>query len=290
MLQELAFWLHDAHQRGIRLAGILYLHRITDNRLQGSALQGLQVFKEMCGREAFCGVVMVTTRWDVASQSGHAYVSAATRQQELAATTSFWGDILAGGGRIVALRDGLATPRAVIDEVIGRRHALVLKLQLEMATTSVRLHETGAGRVLGGHHFRELGLLEELLAKTRDELEVAVRTYHDRNVSQARQEMRQIRQRVDTHKRAVDALSLTVGEVSSLGSEVAAREREALGEMLQDLRVGSGADNAEGVSAIRAVQRRHLPSLRVGDWANVVSALAGVTSVGLAAAGVCTVM
>ncbi|KAJ1334959.1 hypothetical protein MN608_01691 [Microdochium nivale] len=43
-LKDIAFFLAQTYGRAIRLAGIIYLHRITDMRISGSALKNLAMF------------------------------------------------------------------------------------------------------------------------------------------------------------------------------------------------------------------------------------------------------
>ncbi|KAF2624833.1 hypothetical protein BU25DRAFT_423933 [Macroventuria anomochaeta] len=62
--QELAYWLAAAHENKLKLSGIVYLHRITDTRMHGSAHRALETFKAICGAQGFRGVVVATTMWD----------------------------------------------------------------------------------------------------------------------------------------------------------------------------------------------------------------------------------
>ncbi len=45
-------------------AAILYLHRISDNRMTGSAMRNLHLLKKLCGPDALKNVILVTTMWD----------------------------------------------------------------------------------------------------------------------------------------------------------------------------------------------------------------------------------
>lgn len=63
VLGDIAFWLANAYSRNMQLAGIIYLHRITDVRMQGSALRNLRMFKELCGRDELRAVILATTHW-----------------------------------------------------------------------------------------------------------------------------------------------------------------------------------------------------------------------------------
>jgi len=45
----------------IRVQGIVYLHRITDNRMSGSPNCNLRVMGDLCGDKGAAGVCLVTT-------------------------------------------------------------------------------------------------------------------------------------------------------------------------------------------------------------------------------------
>jgi hypothetical protein len=60
-----------SRKKNIKLAGIVYLHRISDNRMSGAALNNLRTFANICGRDAMRGAIFVTTMWgDVKEEVG----------------------------------------------------------------------------------------------------------------------------------------------------------------------------------------------------------------------------
>ena len=56
--------MHFRYKRDIKLAGILYFHRITDNRVAGTPLKNLRMFEKLCGKNAFGNIILTTTMWD----------------------------------------------------------------------------------------------------------------------------------------------------------------------------------------------------------------------------------
>ncbi|KAG9052864.1 Translocase of chloroplast [Serendipita sp. 407] len=73
-----------------KLDAILYLHKISDNRMGASELKRLELFANLCGAEASSNVVFVTTMWDrVAKEVGDA------REEEL--KSKFWVGLIAKG-------------------------------------------------------------------------------------------------------------------------------------------------------------------------------------------------
>ena len=65
VLEDVAFYLSKIYEQDIKLAGIIYLHRITDVRISGSSLRNLKIFKALCVEEknVFKHVVLATTMW-----------------------------------------------------------------------------------------------------------------------------------------------------------------------------------------------------------------------------------
>lgn len=49
ILQKLSVWLAASYSARTKLTGIIYLHRVSDNRMQGTALMNLGMFKKLCG-------------------------------------------------------------------------------------------------------------------------------------------------------------------------------------------------------------------------------------------------
>lgn len=85
-LSEIALLLGDPYRNKILLSGIIYAHRITDIRMQGSAKKNLLMFRQLCGQDALNKVVLVTTMWDKVSND-----EGVKRETELPDTPEFWG-------------------------------------------------------------------------------------------------------------------------------------------------------------------------------------------------------
>ena len=95
VLCEIAAWLTRSYTAQIRLSGIIYLHRISDSRMQGSAKRNLLMFKKLCGPDALKQVTLATTMWDRVSE-----VEGEARERELTSTPDFWGWMVGHGSRV----------------------------------------------------------------------------------------------------------------------------------------------------------------------------------------------
>ncbi|KAH7007523.1 hypothetical protein EDB80DRAFT_530557, partial [Ilyonectria destructans] len=64
IFKEMAVFLGQVYRSGARLGGVLYCHRITDNRISGSALRSFTLLKKLCGPDAAKFVILITIMWD----------------------------------------------------------------------------------------------------------------------------------------------------------------------------------------------------------------------------------
>jgi hypothetical protein len=82
----------------VNLATILYLHRISDNRMSGSAMKNLQLFSRLCGQKAMPNVVIATTMWSKVEKSEG-------EQREIELQREFWKDMLQAGCTVKRFED-----------------------------------------------------------------------------------------------------------------------------------------------------------------------------------------
>ena len=93
------------------LAGILYLHRITDNRVAGTSLKNLQVFRKLCGKDALDRVYLTTTMWDeVESSVGE------RRLNEL--KTAYWKVMINQGARIACCKSSDDSSKRLVRQIV----------------------------------------------------------------------------------------------------------------------------------------------------------------------------
>ncbi|KAG8741176.1 hypothetical protein FRC10_003221 [Ceratobasidium sp. 414] len=62
-LKQIAAFMSETYGVGQRLTGIVYLHRISDNRMGGSSARTFNLFRRMCGTDTLKNVVIATNMW-----------------------------------------------------------------------------------------------------------------------------------------------------------------------------------------------------------------------------------
>ena len=131
---------HYRYQKGIKLSGIIYMHRISDNRMGGLSQKNFKMFKEMCGIEAAKNVVIVTSMWDeVHADRGEA------REKEL--KSLFFKPILDQGAQLLRNDNTQQSALRIIAHFIENQ-PLPLRIQQELVDEHKQLDKTGAGAQL----------------------------------------------------------------------------------------------------------------------------------------------
>jgi hypothetical protein len=87
VLKDIANWLNTTYQNETLLSGVLYLHRISDSRMQGSAKRNLLMFMQLCGPHCYQNVMLATTMWSILPDEA----TGEAREKEL--VEKFWGTV-----------------------------------------------------------------------------------------------------------------------------------------------------------------------------------------------------
>jgi len=86
-------WLKKAFGRRIQVAGILYLHRITDNRMTDPPYPNFQMFQRLAGEKFHPRVLLVTTMWEIVKPA-----VGLQRKEEL---EKHWKEMIRNGSEVV---------------------------------------------------------------------------------------------------------------------------------------------------------------------------------------------
>ena len=121
VLRDIAGWLGVTYKKSILLSGLIYLHPISDNRLRGSALRNLCMFKKLCGPECIPGIVLATTMWALVDPE-----DGLKRETQLRSNDDFWGGMEKGGSIVMRHQRTKESALAILEVIIGNRKQIVL--------------------------------------------------------------------------------------------------------------------------------------------------------------------
>ena len=125
----------------MKVAGIIYLHEITQARMTGMALKNLEMFKKLCGDDALVNVVLGTTKWgEVPPDLGE------KREKQLAG--SFWEEMIQRGSIMTQVHTDAYSAWAIVHHILRNTPIDFVRIQDELVEQRKNLLHTEAGKML----------------------------------------------------------------------------------------------------------------------------------------------
>ncbi|KAH7133896.1 hypothetical protein EDB81DRAFT_695608, partial [Dactylonectria macrodidyma] len=212
VLRELADWLSRSYQANIKLAGIIYLHRIGDPRMGGAAMKNLRMFRKLCGDQGLSSVVLATTFW-----SRNPTLDEIRREKELISRDDFWGAMIRKGSTLFRQDDGTTSATKIIQFIFSQRSRFTLEIQEEMAHGKT-LDQTSAGLEVQA----EMDMLRAMHEKELKTLRVEMEEARKKNDLETQREIAGVRAEVEKKMKEEEAKR----EALRVGMEELQRQRE----------------------------------------------------------------
>ncbi|KAH7925403.1 hypothetical protein BV22DRAFT_440452 [Leucogyrophana mollusca] len=138
ILRRIAVWLARSYSDDMKLAGVIYLHEISQARMLGTSRKNLAMFNKLCGKDALHNIILATTKWgDIEEEDGQC------REEQLRGT--FWKDMVSGGSRVTRFEDTRASAWDIVNLIVEKTPIDALQIQRELVDLQKILPETEAG-------------------------------------------------------------------------------------------------------------------------------------------------
>lgn len=162
----IADWLEKTYDEDSLLSGVVYLHKISDNRMDGASMKSLRLFRKLCGESNLHNVVLGTTMWaNVDDATG------ARREGEL--RDIYWKDMIAQGSTMCRISTNADDAKILIESFLPKK-PFVAQLQQELKSGKL-LCQTEAAAALRDEMDKLTKRYEKELQNTREEMEKANR-------------------------------------------------------------------------------------------------------------------
>ena len=203
ILRSLSTWLESSYRSGKKLTGILYLHRISDPRMQGSALRNLHIFKSLIGEHCFQNVMLGTTFW---STLAHDPETAERRESELIDTPEFWGGMIDKGADICRLPTTQYAARALLQRM-AKKEAKALRIQEELVVHQLGFENTSANNQMVEQEVKKAEEKLKLETDARKEaIEAEIRSREQQRQEEIEAKRREMEKDVEAERARNDAL------------------------------------------------------------------------------------
>ncbi|CAA7269624.1 unnamed protein product [Cyclocybe aegerita] len=140
ILRTIADYLTSAYKEGKTLAGVIYIHRISDVRMSGVSRKNFKMFRKICGERTLKNVVVMTNMWGSVNAS-----IAEARERELATEELCFKPVLDAGAKMLRHYGTRDSAHEVLRHIVSN-HAgsVVLDLQRELVIEHKSLEQTSA--------------------------------------------------------------------------------------------------------------------------------------------------
>ncbi|KIM56893.1 hypothetical protein SCLCIDRAFT_69667, partial [Scleroderma citrinum Foug A] len=191
VLTAIAAYLSNTYEQGAKLAGIIYMHRISDFRVGGTSKRNFRIFRELCGDNTLRNVLIVTNMWgSVNPKIGEA------REKELASNDKFFKPVLEKGARMLRHNGTQASAHTILRH-LANSQAATLAIQHELVNQRKGLAHTAAGAELTRALKEQADRHDEELKKLRSEMEVAMRSKDEETRQELQEEVDRKREEIE---------------------------------------------------------------------------------------------
>jgi len=140
ILRRIAVWLARSYSANMKLAGIIYLHEISQTHMP-PVQRNLDMFTKLCGPGAIKNVVLATTKWgDVPKEVGW-------RREQLL-KNDYWKSMLDLGSILYRFESTRESACQIVNEILSCTPLDAAQIQTELVDLNKTLAETEAGRAL----------------------------------------------------------------------------------------------------------------------------------------------
>lgn len=229
ILNSISSFLSETYSHGFKLSGIIYLHAISNPRMEGSARLSLRMFRKLVGDDSLSNVILSTTHWSrVTPEEG--------THREADLEDKFWKDLLDKGAAMMRHTGERDSALALIDALINKT-PVVLDIQHELVDEGKALIDTAAGSELNKELLDLQRRYESDLSEVRKEMEIAMRENDQRNKA----ELDEIRHKLDNQLADVKRNQSSLRE----RERVASRDRQRMQSQIQILQMAFDKEKEE---------------------------------------------
>lgn len=198
-LKQIAAYLSSTYGEGQMLSGIIYLHRITDNRMGGAHARTFNLFRKMCGTQTLRNVVIATNMWSNPPKEHED-----RREQQL--RTEFFKEALDGGARMVRrATPGRESAHTIVRMLVGQV-PLPTGLQTQIVDEGRQLADTDAGQEMEVQLLDRVNRQQREIDEARREIQDAVRRRDEESATQLAQYEREKERDIAELRRQIDSL------------------------------------------------------------------------------------
>lgn len=170
-LRTILAWLKLSGLKSTLLSGLIYMHRITDDRVTGTMAMNLNVVKELCGEQAAKNIMLTSARWEEASSKNEQTRFEAKENQ---LKTNYWKVMIVKGAKIARYNRTRKSALDIVNRIINDNTPIKIQAQIELERPGATIGSTTAAGVVKGNSKATAGKWESEIQNMKIILESMV--------------------------------------------------------------------------------------------------------------------
>ena len=212
--------LLDRYEKGSKLAGVIYIHRISDKRFTGITGRNFKMFRELCGDTTLKNVILVTNMWgEVSRDIGEA------REDEL--TSDFFKPVLDKGAQMARHHNTAQSAHGIIQRIMKNR-PVALQIQRELVDEHKDIVDTAAGGVINQELKEQIRKHQVELRMVQEEMMQAMKERDEEARQELEEESRKLQEEMERIKKDSEGMASNYAEEKErMETKMKQMEREA---------------------------------------------------------------
>ena len=228
------------YESGSKLAGIIYIHRISDERFSGISVRNFKMFRKLCGESTLKNVVLVTNMWGKVEQAvGEA------RERELAGV--YFKPALDKGAQLARHHNTTQSSHDIVRQIMKNDPA-ALRIQQELVDEGKDIRSTAAGEAVNEELNKVIKRHEAEMNALREEMRQALKE-KDKETRELEEETRKL-------KAQIDKMRVESETMASKYNEERRKMEEAMERMQEQARQEQSRARAEHTRQITELKAR----------------------------------
>ncbi|KIK25749.1 hypothetical protein PISMIDRAFT_96418, partial [Pisolithus microcarpus 441] len=203
ILTHISAYLANTYEQGVKLTGIIYMHRISDTRMTGTSRRNFRLFRELCGEDAFQNILIVTNMG-----RDDDLEACSDKERQLATDDKYYKPMLDGGARMVRHDGTPASAKSIVGQLIGKAEVTLVG-QREIVDEHKEFSGTAAGKELTRVLKEQAEEYDTELRELRAGLEDSTRDKDERQRRVGQDDLEKKREEIESIKSRIEKMEQT---------------------------------------------------------------------------------
>jgi len=241
ILKLIAAFLATTYEAGSKVAGVIYIHRISDRRFTGIAGRNFKMFRELCGDSTLRNVILVTNMWgEVTKDVGE------SREREL--TTNFFKQVLDKGAQLARHQNTTQSAHDIIRRIM-KNQPVVLQIQRELVDEHKDIIDTAAGDAVNKEIKEQIKRHQAEMKAVQEEMLQALKDKDEETRKEMEEESRKLQAQMDKMRKDSEGMASNYQEEKR-------RMEESMREMQEQARREREQSEADYKRQMEALHKR----------------------------------